>query len=308
MSDTPNPPRLRFKFALLGAIGAAMILLPLGQVLHYQNADIEALVAERATLDPLTQTVTLQRHLLGHRDVADRVLRGRKQLEDEQRLRQADVDAALWTLRGTLSSGYWLRALNESSHLTADWRNLARRVALRQISAQENQDSHQLLIEQAVQIMDLVGALASPGSPADPAQVHAQVQGQVQVHRWLAEARSAQASQRLALESEMQAHANSLRAREADLRSQRGLIVMALVSLATLVALGVALLLIGKRQAVTPPPQPHGDSDRKDDTRRNSGRRATDFSALDTRPQPVLDRLRRGAQDTIPAEPLPPPH
>ena len=142
MPDTRPTARLRFKFALLATVGAAMILLPLGQVLRYQNAEIEALVAERATLDPLTQVVSLQRHLLGHRDVADRVLRGRLPLEEERRLRQSEVDGALWVLRGTLSAGYWARALNESTHLTVDWRNLARRLTLRQITALESQSAN----------------------------------------------------------------------------------------------------------------------------------------------------------------------
>ena len=102
MPDLPTSTRNRLKFASIGAIGAAMVLLPLGAVLRYQNADLSALVAERAVLDPLTHALAVQRGLLGHRDVAERVLRGRLQLEAERRLRKADVDDALWSLQGTL--------------------------------------------------------------------------------------------------------------------------------------------------------------------------------------------------------------
>ena len=127
------------------------------------------------------------------------------------------------------------------------------------------------------------------------------------MHLWIADGRPAQASQQLALETALQAHANSVRVREADLRSQRGLISTALAALVALLGLAGALLLQRQRQAATPPPPPPADNTRNDDTRRSRGRRATDSAGLDTRPQPLLDRLRRGAQDTIPAEPLPPP-
>ena len=292
MPDTRPTARLRFKFALLAAVGAAMILLPLGQVLRYQNAEIEALVAERATLDPLTQVVSLQRHLLGHRDVADRVLRGRLPLEEERRLRQSEVDGALWVLRGTLSAGYWTRALNESTHLTVDWRNLARRLTLRQITAPESQDGHQLLVEQAVQIMDLVAATAAPGSYASlaQAQVHA---GLIQTR--LTAAGPAMQAGGLALESALQAHAGGLAAREGDLRAQRALLLWALAALATA---GAWLLARTQREPTAPPPHQRGD-----DTRRSRGRRATDFAGLDTHPQPLMDRLRNSAADTTPAPP-----
>lgn len=286
MPDTRPTARLRFKFALLAAVGTAMILLPLGQVLRYQNAEIEALVAERATLDPLTQVVSLQRHLLGHRDVADRVLRGRLPLEEERRLRQSEVDGALWVLRGTLSAGYWTRALNESTHLTVDWRNLARRLTLRQITAPESQDGHQLLVEQAVQIMDLVAATAPPGSYAGMVQTHARA--------WVA-ANAVAPARGVALEAALQAHATALAVREDDLRSQRALLGWALASL---VALGAWLLVRTQRHPATPPPPPRGD-----DTRRSRGRRSTDFAGLDTHPQPLLDRLRNSAADTTPAPP-----
>jgi hypothetical protein len=162
MADPQPDNRLRHKFAALGAIGSLMVLLPLGELLRHQSAEVQALLAERAVLDPMARTLAVQRGLLGHREVAAAVLKGRKALEPERRLRQAEVDARVAALAGTLASGAWERALDEATALGTDWHELAQRVLARRIGAPQSDQAHTLLVEQALQVMDLVSAGAAP--------------------------------------------------------------------------------------------------------------------------------------------------
>ena len=292
MPDSPTPRRLRLKFAALGAIGAAMVLLPLSQVLRYQGAEIQALVAERATLDPLAQALAVQRGLLGHRDVSERVLRGRLQLEDERRLRKAQVDESLWALQATLSAGFWVKALGESVVLTQDWRELAGRIALRQLPAAESHASHQLLLEQAVQVMDLVSAAAPVAKPAPQ----------------LADASPARTAEALSLprlaaqESALQARASELGERSAALHERQALLALTSAALAMLTLAAALWFWSSTPPAGTPP----SDIDR---ARRSRGRRSADTPASPA-PQAlsrqVLQRLREARAKTEAEAPGPP--
>ena len=300
MSDTPSPRRLplRLKFAALGAIGAAMVLLPLGQVLRYQSAELKELVAERATLDPLAQALAVQRGLLGHRDVAERVLRGRLQLEGERRLRKAEVDESLWTLQATLSAGFWVKALGESNSLTQDWRLLAGRIAQRQLQVVESHASHQLLLEQAVQVMDLVSAAAPAGAQANPLRLASIDPASAQTRT-----PDAPALPRLAaLESAVQARASELDERGAALRERQALLALAGSAFAML-ALAAALC---SRRSIAPVGTPGAPgtpnlTDEADPVRRNRGRRSADSAtspAPQTTSQQVLQRLREASVQT----------
>jgi hypothetical protein len=166
MPENRPSPRLNLRSAAFGLLASLMVLLPLGEVLRYQSTEIQLLKAERALLDPLADAVNLQRQLLGHDEVAARVLAGRRQLEAERRLRQAGVDAALQELQGTLSAGFWHRALAEADELGQDWKSLASRIQAKRVDADSSRLGHRLLVEQALQVMDLVSA----GLDADGAQ------------------------------------------------------------------------------------------------------------------------------------------
>ena len=243
MPPSPTPRRPRLKFLLASALAAASILLPLGPMWRQTTAEIEALRSERALLDPLTQALTLQRALLGHREVAGLVLRGRTALEAERLLRQGEVDAAIWDLQGTLSVGLWARALGETYSIGHDWRALAQRLRQRQIDLPQSQHRHQLLLEQAVQVMDLVSADAAPLGTRQALATTVQ-QADLQQAAW-------------------QAHGLALQVREAELRAARA------GSLALAAAAWLALLILARALR-------DSDARRPDDTRRGHGRRATD--------------------------------
>ena len=299
MPDLPPSRRLRLKFAVIGAIGGAMVLLPLGQVLRYQNADLEALVAERTTLDPLTHALAVQHGLLGHRDAAERVLRGRQQLEAERQLRKAEVDASLWALRGTLSAGYWVRALDESNALTRDWHTLASRVALHQVPPTESRASHQLLLEQAVQVMDLVSAAAPAGSYAqllNAGRMHIAGSPLAPAQADMAEAVSL--PRLAAVGQALRAHSAAIDERSAALKEQRAMVTVAGAVLAVMAALSMSALglLIRATQPgpLSPPPEAGGA------VRRSLGRRRSDPETAGTPSQQLMQRLRKtSAVDTV---------
>lgn len=302
VTDRRPPARLSLRFAALATAGGLMVLLPLGEVWRYHGAELKALNAERAALDPLSQALAVQRGLLSHDPVAARVLAGRLQLEPERRLRQADVDAALWDLRGTLSAGLWTRALGEATQMTQDWRDLARRVTLRQTDAAASQASHRLLVEQVLQVMDLVTGAASP-----PGQnLHAA--------SWLALRQAADrgdtaqlAALVAATESGVQAQSRQLDERieqHQQLRQQQS---------AGLVALGLALAAWlwwtwRRANGSLPPTEGPAGAVGVSDVRRSHGRRTTDAVPHADETRHLLWNLRRGHRHTAahPPDTLPP--
>jgi hypothetical protein len=254
-ADSPAPLRPRLKLLLAAALAAGSILLPLSPVWRHAGDEIDALTAERALLDPLARAVAVQRSLLGHGDVAARVLRGRSALEAERRLRQHAVEADLLGLQATLSAGLWTRALGEAHALTQDWRTLSWQVAQRTIAEARSREGHQLLIEQAVLVMDLVSSAA----PADAALRLA-----------------LRSPDRAALEALLLARERAVATRLAEARQARALAVAGgLAALAALLALARGLL------SQAPPPAPQSPEPR-DDVRRSHGRRRTDFAGFDS--------------------------
>ena len=289
-----SPRRPRLKTLLLGAAGGALVLLPLGQVLRFQTAELQALAVERAALNPMAQLVGVQHGVLAHRDAADRVLHGRLALETERRLRQGELDERLRQLQDTLTAGWWLRALQESQALTSDWRRLARRVALRQINAGSSREAHQLLMEQAVQVMDLVQAAAPSGGSGALAALAAR-----QLHE-RAELDSTARQQALAaLEQALQSQDQGLLGREAALKEQRAALGLALGALLALALAWALRPVIGRKS----PPSPGGTSPdgaspdaapADAEERRSHGRRVTDAALQRDEVQPLLQRLRQG--------------
>lgn len=291
MPDTPPSRRLRLKLAAIAVIGGAMVLLPLGQVLRYQNADLEALVAERATLDPLSHALAVQQGLLSHRDTAERVLRGRLQLEPERQLRKTEVDDSLWALQGTLSAGYWLKALDESSALAQDWRALASLVALRQVQPADSRAGHQLLLEQAVQVMDLVSAALPAGAQKE--LLHLAGAGPL--------ADEASTVKKLAaLRSALQGRAREVDVRHAALAERQALLALTGSAAALLtLALAAAALWARPSSAGGGTPLSPAESDR---VRRSRGRRSADTLAPQAAPatsRQVLQRVREASAKTV---------
>lgn len=207
--------------AALGIVAAVMVALPLSQLLRRQQAELDQLAARRAVLNPIARAVDTERSLLQHRDAASQVLRGRPELEDERRLRQREVDDRLVALAVALATGPWERAVQESDALRGDWSLLARRLLARSLSADDSEHGHRLLVEQALQVIDLLDQ-AQPARAGDEAS-----------------ARVGNPRHRLSTEAALQGERTALDRRRAGIETERGLMLLGLLALG-LVALWLA--------------------------------------------------------------------
>jgi hypothetical protein len=182
---TPAPPLpapARRRIAALGLVGSAMVAVPLVQVLRFESAEMQAVVAQQASLDPIARAVAVQLALLAHRDTAGQVLRGQAVLEPERQVRQAEVDIRLIDLGSTLDVLHSYRAIDEAQVLAQDWAGLAERVSTQQISADASDAAHRLRVEQAVQVMDLVADAGGLTQHAQAAAFLKQAQQVGQTH------------------------------------------------------------------------------------------------------------------------------
>ncbi len=293
-----------------------MVLLPLGEVMRHQNQEFQLLSAERALLDPLSQAVVVQRGLLSHSELCQRLLAGRVALEPERKLRQAVVDTALWDLKDTLAAGLWVTALGEAGQLGLDWRGLTHRIQARTVDLKTSQADHRLLIEQTLQVMDLVTA-AAPASGAQ--QLLALHQAATQAapstvnsaantaaHASTHGERNSQRAQALALarlQDQIQAHSQSLDERLTGWLAARawlGAVAAGLLVLAT-------AALLRWRSGTVPTPLPPAALD---GVRLGQGRRATDAERTPNAASRLMWQLRQGPSrssaaysDTLPPQP-----
>jgi hypothetical protein len=163
---------LRRNLAALSLVGAALVALPVVQLLRYQTAELDALAAGRAKLDPVARAVQVQRGLLAHRDIAGRVLGGLATLEPERKQRQNDVQSSLAAMVVTLADGRWELAIGEADNLYQDWLQLVQQVVARSIDPGGSDRAHRLLVEQTLQVIDLVGtAVQSDRSDSADARI-----------------------------------------------------------------------------------------------------------------------------------------
>lgn len=297
----PPPPRLSLRFAAIGTLAALMVLLPLGEVLRHQTDEIQMLVAERALLDPLAHAVDVQRSLIGHGEAAGRVLAGRRQLEGERRLRQAEVDDALHALKSTLAAGLWDRALAETDDLARDWHDLALRIPSGKVDAAASQAGHRLLVEQALQVMDLVSAGAAANTAVallHPAAAWPLQSGATPGHN--------SAHRRAALDhvhAAFAARSVQLHAQLGRLQAARQHQITGLALLLLAVAVALAEVWRRHRRPVTP-------TDGSDDPgqRRGHGRRSTDAPQHLDAAQGLIGQLRQIRADAASSSPttLPP--
>jgi hypothetical protein len=158
MSVSPLLQRPRNRFVAFSAVGAAMVCLPLWQLMQHQQSALQQLAAQRALLDPVSQAVHVQFGLLSHRQLSGQLLQGQAQLEPARMAVQVGVDEQLQALQQVLTQGLWHSALAEARDLTRDWVELARSVQRRTLTAAQSEQAHSLRVEQTLQVLDLLTA------------------------------------------------------------------------------------------------------------------------------------------------------
>ena len=169
MTSLPDRLKLRHKLAALSVVGVALCLLPLWQVMRFQNTEIDRSRAAEYGPDPAVLAVAVQRALLGHRDVAGHVLRGQADVENERRELQVQVDLRLVELNHGVQARGPQVAVQEARTMRSDWLALASRVLKRSLTADASDAAHRLLVEQTLQVIDLVADASTLMRDPDPA-------------------------------------------------------------------------------------------------------------------------------------------
>jgi hypothetical protein len=164
-SDHPDHPaglsprltqRLRRRVAALSLVGAMMVALPLVQVLRFQTEQIDLLIKHQSALNPVARAVQVQRGVMAHRDLAHQVLQGLDAAEPDRLRQQQAVSQTSTSLSRELHDAHYMAAHQEALALQQDFALLAPKIAGHQISALDSDQSHRLLVEQVLQVMDLV--------------------------------------------------------------------------------------------------------------------------------------------------------
>jgi hypothetical protein len=273
--------KLRPKLAALGVVGVALCVLPLVQLLRFQGLEILAIRSAEAGMDPALAAMSLQRGLVGHRDAARRWLAGDEGAAAARRVQQAAVDARLTELRGALDALGTPHAQIEVYALHDDWQRLLPQVERRRITVPASDAAHRLLLEQAIQLLDLLAW--SPAGPGLPDRTFARHS------RELFDAEPAEAAWQAhwaAGEAQLAALRESLAQRRRAAEAARAL-GLALLAGAALLAAGLARSLRRSLRALdaAPPPAPHdGQAD---------VRRATQDALAGLREPPAAPPLAR---------------
>lgn len=158
--------KLRHKIAALGVVGMALCLLPLIQLLRWQGLELRWTQAAQEALEPALQAVELQRGLVEHRASAAQWLQGQRQADVPRRRHQAVVDARLAVLIHRLPPGAYPAARTEAVEMHADWTWLVQQVVEIRCTVPDSDAAHRLLVEQALQVIDIVTATAAPEAGA----------------------------------------------------------------------------------------------------------------------------------------------
>jgi hypothetical protein len=161
--------RLRRRVAALSLVGAMMVALPLVQVLRFQAEQIDLLIKHQAVMNPVARAVQVQRGVMAHGGLAHQVLQGQDAAEPDRLIKQNELTQTSATLVRELHDAHHLAAKQEALALQEDFAQLAPKIAAHQISALASDESHRLLVEQVLQVMDLVqDAQAERTAALDP--------------------------------------------------------------------------------------------------------------------------------------------
>jgi hypothetical protein len=167
MNPEPPPRSRRFLQGLLAVVAAGLLVLPLLHLLQRQGSEHAALLAMRATLDPLAASVEVQRAVLQHDEASHTVLANAAGDNNEtlRRVWQAEVDARSIALDHLLLRGQWQRAGAEAAAMRDDWARLLDRIERRSIAGAESRLAHRLIVEQLLTVVDLATLHSAKATP-----------------------------------------------------------------------------------------------------------------------------------------------
>jgi methyl-accepting chemotaxis protein len=154
------------KFAFLGLIGLLMCVVPLLKVVSYKNGELEVARAERAGLEPLRESVAVQRALHGHRGLSTNMLNGDLRMEADRETYKREVNTHLAALVKVLGEQGRTELADEAKGLQGDWDKLSRDVEAKAHGPADNFTKHKALIERNLKALEVAADTA--GLTLDP--------------------------------------------------------------------------------------------------------------------------------------------
>jgi methyl-accepting chemotaxis protein len=154
------------KFIALGLIGAAMCAIPLAITFGYKNAELAVAQGEQAGIAPVRAAVKLQKTLQQHRGLSNIALRGDASAETQRQAAGVAVGEAMAALQSELESAGYVRAVEESRSILADWTALAQSVQARTIAPPASFAGHSKLVARNQKLIERIAD--SSGLSLDP--------------------------------------------------------------------------------------------------------------------------------------------
>lgn len=156
MPDSPprRPVVSSRRLAVLGLLAMLVVALPVSELWRQYRVHLDALVLARDVMEPLGHATATQRALLAHRGSAHAVLSGAADQETPRRQAQQEVETRQAQLSGSLARRRLAYALSEAEALEHDWHALVGAITERRIDAAQSDQSHRLMVEQVLQIID----------------------------------------------------------------------------------------------------------------------------------------------------------
>ncbi|WP_420476533.1 methyl-accepting chemotaxis protein [Noviherbaspirillum sp. ST9] len=156
MSSLLNRLALWQKFALLGAIAATLVSLPLGMYISEARKAILASEAEVRGLGPVRSVMGVVLLVQQHRGMSAMVLSGNDAAQAQRAAKQSEVDKAISAANAAVSQvanhvieAKWKEAKDR-------WAVLPAKVADRQLKAPESFAAHTALVEQMLKVSELM--------------------------------------------------------------------------------------------------------------------------------------------------------
>ncbi|WP_310462724.1 methyl-accepting chemotaxis protein [Sphaerotilus sp.] len=163
--------RLSRKFALLGAVAAVMVMVPLSYYVRSVEQDLGRTRNELAGIQPSRSLLRVLQLTQQHRGLSAAVLGGKSDVEPQRSGRQAETEQAVEAFTALSHDlGNDVRLRGDWERVAVEWRTLAKDVASRSVSGPQSFERHTALIARQLElhsrVMDAVGLTleSQPGS------------------------------------------------------------------------------------------------------------------------------------------------
>jgi methyl-accepting chemotaxis protein len=162
--------RLSRKFALLGAVAAVVVVLPLSYYVRSVEEDLDRTRSEQSGIEPSRGLLRVIQLTQQHRGLSAAVLGGKSDVEPQRSGRQTETEQAVEAFN-LLSRhlGEDPRLRDDWERVAGEWRALSKDVAKRSVSGPQSFERHTALIAHQIELHGRVMDAAGLTLEAEPA-------------------------------------------------------------------------------------------------------------------------------------------